>query len=225
MCNVAQIMNINISKCSKLSAISFCMNCSKLKISELCKTFDFLQTFLFKRHRQSQRNFSIWCSARYVAFEKQKKSQQETYYTNITPTSFLLSFVVDILHGWQQIKGQKWKTVSFCRPQMFMYSVLPRLVCFPRLVRPPKSTLSSKDNVTKMYTASQKHESTLLHTNVLIQIIRSTVNFTLTEEFEIESHFPSKTAILPFSNIFQRLTVPPKIDQFGQKCTKWMVKM
>ena len=34
-------------------------------------------------------------------------------------------------------------------------------------------------------------------------------------------HFPSKTVILPFSNIFQRLTVPRKIDQFGrERCQK-----
>ena len=34
-------------------------------------------------------------------------------------------------------------------------------------------------------------------------------------------HFPSKTAILPFSNIFQRLTVPRMIDQYWHKrCQK-----
>ena len=34
-------------------------------------------------------------------------------------------------------------------------------------------------------------------------------------------HFPLNTSILPFSNIFQRLTVPPKINQFGHKmCQK-----
>ena len=33
-------------------------------------------------------------------------------------------------------------------------------------------------------------------------------------------HFPSKTAILPISNIFQRLTVPRIIDQFGRKSVK-----
>ena len=34
------------------------------------------------------------------------------------------------------------------------------------------------------------------------------------EEFRNRRHFPSKTANCRFSNIFQRLTVPRKIDQF-----------
>ena len=42
-------------------------------------------------------------------------------------------------------------------------------------------------------------------------------DFELLKEFKIWQYFPSKIAIRPFSNIFQRLSVTPKIDQFGRK--------
>jgi len=45
--------------------------------------------------------------------------------------------------------------------------------------------------------------------------------FKHSEEFRNRRHFPSKTANCRFSNIFQRLTVPRIIDQFGRKrCQK-----
>ena len=45
--------------------------------------------------------------------------------------------------------------------------------------------------------------------------------FKHSEEFRNRQHFPSKTAICRFSNIFQRLPVPRIIDQFGSKrCEK-----
>ena len=45
--------------------------------------------------------------------------------------------------------------------------------------------------------------------------------FKHSEEFRNRRHFPSKTAICRFSNIFQRLTVPQMIYQFGRKrCQK-----
>ena len=43
-------------------------------------------------------------------------------------------------------------------------------------------------------------------------IIRGTVRLETFGRIQNRRHFPSKTAILPFSNIFQRLTVPRKID-------------
>ena len=49
-------------------------------------------------------------------------------------------------------------------------------------------------------------------------IIRGPVNFELSEEIEISGL--SKTAIWPFSNIFQRLTTPRMIDQFGRKSSR-----
>ena len=48
-----------------------------------------------------------------------------------------------------------------------------------------------------------------------------TVRFLTFIRFRNRPHFPSKSVILPFSNMFQRLTVSLKIDQFGHKiCQK-----
>ena len=51
-------------------------------------------------------------------------------------------------------------------------------------------------------------------------IIRGTVRLYYFGRIRNRHHFPSKTAILQFSNIFQRLTLPRKIYQFGRKKCK-----
>ena len=46
-------------------------------------------------------------------------------------------------------------------------------------------------------------------------------DFKISDEFEIDVIFLQKQRFDRFSNIFQRLTVTPKIDQFGRKsCQK-----
>ena len=53
------------------------------------------------------------------------------------------------------------------------------------------------------------------------QLVAAQRVFKHSEEFPNRRHFPRMTAILQFSNIFQRLTLPRKIDQFGCKmCQK-----
>ena len=96
----------------------------------------------------------------------------------------------------------------------------------------------------------KKNESTLLHTFVLNKFLTANSlfrikcfwksscrsckltssrffrhllrpNWSIFGRIRNRRHFPSKTATLPFSNIFQRFTVPRIIDQFGRKrCQK-----
>ena len=55
----------------------------------------------------------------------------------------------------------------------------------------------------------------------LVNYLRHSESLNIHKNFEIDGIFPSKTDICRFSNIFQRLTVPPIIDQFGRKrCQK-----
>ena len=51
------------------------------------------------------------------------------------------------------------------------------------------------------------------------QLFEAQKDFEFSEEFEIDDifQFPTKTAILPFSTIFQRVTLLRMIDQFGRK--------